>query len=230
MKKKIVAGVLVVMMVAASGCGNSGGGASSIAASSAASSSSAVASSSAQAAGPSSSAVITDSGMVTNQSGASSAASSTFAASSAAAPSSVAQKKGTIQTELDKIEETSDKFKNMDWGNMPQQTMNKNAADWYKLWDDELNSLWQRLMEKIKPARKDNTVFLQKEWIQKKEDMIKKAGSEAEGGSLQPYLEACEGMRLTRARCYYIGSLLVESIGGEPYKIPDDAMKVLTEK
>ena len=230
MKKKIFAGVLVVMMVAAVGCGNSGGGASSTAASSAASSSSAVASSSAQAAGPSSSAVITDSSMVTGQSGASTAASSTFAASSAAAPSSVAQKKGTIQTELDKIEETSDKFKNMDWGSMPQQTMNKNAADWYKLWDDELNSLWERLMEKIKPARKDNTVFLQKEWIQKKEDKIKKAGSEAEGGSLQPYLEACEGMRLTRARCYYIGSLLVESIGGEPYKIPDDAMKVLTEK
>lgn len=163
-------------------------------------------------------------------SSASSAASSTFAASSAAAPSSVAQKKGTIQTELDEIEEASDKFKNMDWGNMPQQTMNKNAADWYKLWDDELNSLWERLMEKIKLARKDNTVFLQKEWIQEKEDKIKKAGSEAEGGSMQPYLEACEGMRLTRARCYYIGSLLVESIGGEPYKIPDDAMKVLTEK
>ncbi len=230
MKKKIFAGVLAVMMVAAVGCGNSGGGASSTAASSAASSSSAVASSSAQAAGPSSSAVITDSSMVTGQSGASTAASSTFAASSAAAPSSVAQKKGTIQTELDKIEETSDKFKNMDWGSMPQQTMNKNAADWYKLWDDELNSLWERLMEKIKPARKDNTVFLQKEWIQKKEDKIKKAGSEAEGGSLQPYLEACEGMRLTRARCYYIGSLLVESIGGEPYKSPGDAMKVLTEK
>ena len=222
MKKKIFAGVMAVMVVAASGCGQAAGGASS----SAAKTSTAAAASGAA----SSSAVITDSSMVTGQSGASTAASSTFAASSAAAPSSVAQKKGTIQTELDKIEETSDKFKNMDWGSMPQQTMNKNAADWYKLWDDELNSLWERLMEKIKPARKDNTVFLQKEWIQKKEDKIKKAGSEAEGGSLQPYLEACEGMRLTRARCYYIGSLLVESIGGEPYKIPDDAMKVLTEK
>lgn len=163
-------------------------------------------------------------------SSASSAASSTFAASSAAAPSSVAQKKGTIQTELDKIEEASDKFKNMDWGSMPQQTMNKNAADWYKLWDDELNSLWERLMEHINPARKDNTVLLQREWIKKKEEKIKKAGSEAEGGTLQPYLEACEGMRLTRARCYYIGSLLVESIGGEPYEIPEDVMKVLTEK
>ena len=222
MKKRLLAGLMAVMVVLASGCGQAAGGASS----SAAKTSTAAAASGAA----SSSAVITDSSMVTGQSGASTAASSTFAASSAAAPSSVAQKKGTIQTELDKIEETSDKFKNMDWGNMPQQTMNKNAADWYKLWDDELNSLWERLMEKIKPARKDNTVFLQKEWIQKKEDKIKKAGSEAEGGSMQPYLEACEGMRLTRARCYYIGSLLVESIGGEPYKIPDDAMKVLTEK
>lgn len=206
MRKRLFAGLMAVMVVAASGCGQAAGGASS-------------------------SAVITDSSMVTGQSGASSAASSTFAASSVAAPSSSAvQQKGTIQIELDKIEEASDKFKNMDWGNMPQQTMNKNAADWYKLWDDELNSLWQRLMEKIMPARKDNTVFLQKEWVQKKEEKIKKAGSEAEGGSMQPYLEACEGMRLTRARCYYIGSLLVESIGGEPYKIPDDAMKVLTEK
>lgn len=163
-------------------------------------------------------------------SSASTAASSTFAASSAAAPSSVAQKKGTIQTELDKIEEASDKFKNMDWGSMPQQTMNKNAADWYKLWDDELNSLWERLMEHINPARKDNTVLLQREWIKKKEEKIKKAGIEAGGGTLQPYLEAGEAMRLTRARCYYIGSLLVESIGGEPYEIPEDVMKVLTEK
>lgn len=220
MKNRLFAGLMAAMVVLASGCGQAAGGASSTAAKTSSAGSAA-----------SSSAVITDSGMVTGQSGASSAASSTFAASSAAAPSSsAAQQKGTIQTELDKIEEASDKFKNMDWGNMPQQTMNKNAADWYKLWDDELNSLWQRLMEKIKPARKDNTVLLQKEWIQKKEEKIKKAGSEAEGGSLQPYLEACEGMRLTRARCYYIGSLLVESIGGEPYKIPDDAMKVLTEK
>lgn len=163
-------------------------------------------------------------------SSASTAASSTFAASSAAAPSSVAQKKGTIQTELDKIEEASDKFKNMDWGSMPQQTMNKNAADWYKLWDDELNSLWERLMEHINPARKDNTVLQQREWIKKKEEKIKKAGSEAEGGTLQPYLEAGEAMRLTRERCYYIGALLVESIGGEPYEIPEDVMKVLTEK
>lgn len=201
MKIRLLAGLMAVMVVAASGCGQAAGGASSSAA---------------------------------KTSSASSAASSTFAASSAAAPSSkaavVSQKKGTIQTELDKIEETSDKFKNMDWGSMPQQTMNKNAADWYKLWDDELNSLWERLMEHINPARKDNTVLLQREWIKKKEEKIKKAGSEAEGGTLQPYLEACEGMRLTRARCYYIGSLLVESIGGEPYKIPDDAMKVLTEK
>ena len=220
MKKRLFAGLVAAMVVLASGCGQAAGGASSSAAKTSSAGSAA-----------SSSAVITDSGMVTGQSGASSAASSTFAATSVAAPSSsAAQQKGTIQTELDKIEEASDKFKNMDWGNMPQQTMNKNAADWYKLWDDELNSLWQRLMEKINPARKDNTVFLQKEWVQKKEEKIKKAGSEAEGGSLQPYLEACEGMRLTRARCYYIGSLLVESIGGEPYKIPDDAMKVLTEK
>lgn len=219
MKIRLLAGLMAVMVVAASGCGQATGGASSSAAKTSSASSAA-----------SSSAVITDSSMVTGQSGASSAASSTFVASSVAAPSSVAQKKGTIQTELDKIEEASDKFKNMDWGSMPQQTMNKNAADWYKLWDDELNSLWERLMEHINPARKDNTVLLQREWIKKKEEKIKKAGSEAEGGTLQPYLEACEGMRLTRARCYYIGSLLVESIGGEPYEIPEDVMKVLTEK
>lgn len=224
MRRRVLAFV-VVAMVAAAGCGQSAGGGSTSVISSTAPSSSPSAS------GEESSAIITDSGMVTNQSGASGeAASSTFAASSAAAPSSsTAREKGTIQKEMDKMEMASGDFKNKDWGSMDQQTMNRTAAEWYKLWDDELNSLWQRLMEKINPARKDNTVYLQKEWIKEKEAKIKEAGREMEGGSAQPYLEACEGMRLTRARCYYIGALLVESIGGEPYEIPEDAMKILTE-
>lgn len=49
---------------------------------------------------------------------------------------------GDIQKELAKIEEQSIGYENADWSSMGQADMNQTTAQWYQLWDDELNSLW----------------------------------------------------------------------------------------
>ena len=56
---------------------------------------------------------------------------------------------GDIQKELAKIEEQSNEYENADWSSMAQADMNQTTAQWYQLWDDELNSLWSRLSDEL---------------------------------------------------------------------------------
>lgn len=47
----------------------------------------------------------------------------------------------SIQDEIAKVEVKSCEYENADWSSMGQQEMNQLTAQWYQLWDDELNSL-----------------------------------------------------------------------------------------
>ena len=48
----------------------------------------------------------------------------------------------------------------------------------------------------------------ERQWIKKKEQAVKEAGKEAEGGSLQPLLENTEAAQLTRERVYELADIL----------------------
>ena len=82
--------------------------------------------------------------------------------------------------------------------------MNELSAKLYKLWDDELNSIWKRLDEDTKAELLDE----EGAWIKEKESKIEEAGKDWEGGSGQPLAENTEGADLTRARVYELAEYL----------------------
>ena len=125
----------------------------------------------------------------------------------------------SIQDELAKVEVMSCEYENADWGSMGQQEMNQLTAQWYQLWDDELNSLWRRLSEELDGETKAKVLDEQRAWIKRKEENIRGAGAAAFGGSLQPQLENSTAEEMTRARAYILAGYLAE-VRNEPFTIP----------
>jgi len=124
----------------------------------------------------------------------------------------------SIQNEIAKIEEL--RIANDDAGENcnTQSEMNENAAEGYKIWDDELNSLWNRLSDELGAEEKESLLIEQREWINNKDQSVKNAGLAAEGGSLQPLLESVEAANLTRVRVYYLAGILAD-LRGESFVI-----------
>ena len=110
-------------------------------------------------------------------------------------------------------------YENADWGSMGQQEMNQLTAQWYQLWDDELNSLWRRLSEELDGETKAKVLDEQRAWIKRKEENIRGAGAAAFGGSLQPQLENSTAEEMTRARAYILAGYLAD-VRNEPFTIP----------
>ena len=116
----------------------------------------------------------------------------------------------TIQTEIEKVEEMSQEHCNIDSGSMGQQQMNQHSAQWYKIWDDELNSLWSRLSEELDAETKAKVLEEQRAWIKRKEGNVTAAGLGALGGTLQPLLESETAGEMTRARVYILAGYLAD--------------------
>ena len=86
--------------------------------------------------------------------------------------------------------------------------MNETSAKLYKLWDDELNVIWNRLKENLDDEKMKSLTGEEREWISYKEKEIKAAGSEYEGGSMQALVENDKGAELTKERVYELEKLL----------------------
>lgn len=162
----------------------------------------------------------------------STATENTTATNNSAVTGSVSASKGSgatktsesIQDEISKVESASVGYENADWGSMGQQEMNQLTAQWYKLWDDELNSLWSRLSAELDKDTKAKVLEEQRTWIKEKEEKVKAAGAEAEGGSLQPQLENSAAQELTRERVYVLAGYLAKA-RGEAFAISPEAQK-----
>lgn len=89
-------------------------------------------------------------------------------------------------------------------GTLSQGDMNCLAGEVYQLWDGELNRLWRVLKETLDESTMTALTKEQLQWIHDKEAAVAAAGAEAEGGSLQPLLEATCAARLTKERVYYL--------------------------
>lgn len=124
----------------------------------------------------------------------------------------------SIQDEIARVEEASRQHCNIDSSNMGQQQMNQHSAEWYQLWDNELNSLWSRLSAELDAETKAKVLEEQREWIKRKEGNVKAAGIEALFGSLQPLLESETAAEMTRARVYVLAGYLAE-VRGEDFII-----------
>lgn len=115
-----------------------------------------------------------------------------------------------IDAELAGIKAQSDEIddKLTNDSSLTQGDMNQLSAQMYKLWDDELNSIWERLKDKLDDDTMSKLTEDERNWIADKEAKVKAAGADAEGGSLQPLLENSEAAELTQARVYYLAQYL----------------------
>lgn len=127
----------------------------------------------------------------------------------------------SIQDEIAKVEVKSCEYENADWSSMGQQEMNQLTAQWYQLWDDELNSLWSRLSDELDAETKARVLDEQRAWIKRKEKNVIGAGAEAFGGSLQPQLENTTAEEMTRARAYILAGYLAD-VRNESFTIPSE--------
>lgn len=132
----------------------------------------------------------------------------------------------SIQDEIAKVEAMSQEHCNIDSSSMSQQDMNIHSAQWYKIWDDELNSLWSRLSDELDAETKAQVLEEQRAWIKRKEGNATAAGVQALGGSLQPLLESETAAEMTRARVYVLAGYLAE-VRNESFTISTDIQESL---
>ncbi|MBR2403031.1 MAG: DUF1311 domain-containing protein [Lachnospiraceae bacterium] len=132
----------------------------------------------------------------------------------------------SIQEEIARVEEQSREHCDIDSSNMGQQEMNYHSAQWYKLWDDELNSLWSRLSDELDAETKARVLEEQRAWIKRKEGNATAAGVQALGGSLQPLLESETAAEMTRARVYVLAGYLAE-VRNESFTISPEIQESL---
>jgi len=132
----------------------------------------------------------------------------------------------SIQAEIERVEERSREHCNIDTSTMGQQQMNRHSAEWYMLWDEELNSLWSRLSDELDAETKAKVLEEQRAWIKRKEGNATAAGMQALGGTLQPLLESETAAAMTRARVYVLASYLAE-VKNESFTISTEIQESL---
>lgn len=134
----------------------------------------------------------------------------------------------TIQAEIAEVEAKSKELENTDTSNMSQFEMNSLAGECFQLWDAELNSIWERLSEKLPQNEKDKLVKEQQEWITQKERNADVAGVENGGGSLAPLLMSERAADMTKVRVYQLAKKLAD-IQNESFEISSDVQKELDQ-
>lgn len=93
-------------------------------------------------------------------------------------------------------------------GILTQIELNQTSAELYKLWDDELNSIWSRLKEKLDVSAMEELTKEEKAWIANKESEVSAAGAEYGEGTMRPLVENDLAAELTKDRVYALAELL----------------------
>lgn len=89
-----------------------------------------------------------------------------------------------------------------------QLDMNMISNDIFYLWDEELNSIWVRLKEKLDGDTMEALLTEQLAWIEEKKAAVQAAGAEYEGGSIQPLIMNNKAAELTKERVYELAEYL----------------------
>lgn len=116
-----------------------------------------------------------------------------------------------IDSELEALEAKAAEIETqLDSGMLSQSELNQLSGELYVLWDDELNSMWQRIREKLPKEEMDRLTAEELAWIEEKETSVAEAGAEFEGGSMQPFIENSTAANLTKSRVYELADYLRE--------------------
>ena len=113
-----------------------------------------------------------------------------------------------ISNELAKVEVTAALIEEELQSDINQTALNDAAQRLFETWDNELNSIWSRLKEQMPEDEFETLLEEQRAWISNKEEAVKNAGAEYEGGSIQPLIEYKEAAEITKKRVYELAELL----------------------
>lgn len=114
-----------------------------------------------------------------------------------------------IDEELADIEEQAAVLEEALYSNeLSQIELNQTSAELYKLWDDELNSIWARLKESLDEESMEAIRTEQREWIAYKESEIEAEGAEYGMGTMRALVENDKAAELTRERVYELAEML----------------------
>lgn len=83
-----------------------------------------------------------------------------------------------------------------------QLDMNATGEELLKTWDDTLNIVWKLLEAELDDATMEALRAEERTWIAFKDEAVKAAGEECEGGSMQALTESLKAVELTKARVY----------------------------
>lgn len=118
-------------------------------------------------------------------------------------------KRYPIDDEIDKVAQKAKELEHkLDDGNITENEMNLISYDLYKLWDDELNSMWKRMKEVVAEDEMKTVLKEQRKWIKEKEQKVKEAEEEVGGGSLAPFVKNGRATEFTRIRVYELAKYL----------------------
>ena len=111
----------------------------------------------------------------------------------------------SYEEEFKKIDAICDHITSRRSDSENQAEMNVAASYYFKVWDDELNDLWERFSEGVDEQTKEKVLADQRNWNSMKESAALEAlGPAEEGGSIYPVLYYDLLENSTKTRCYFI--------------------------
>ena len=120
----------------------------------------------------------------------------------------VTEETSDIDAELAETESKAAELQGRIDSALTQEDINVLSGELYRLWDDELNSIWGRLKAILPADTMEQLTDEEIAWIEEMEAAVAAAGREASGGSMQPMLENLKGSELTKARVYVLAEYL----------------------
>ena len=86
--------------------------------------------------------------------------------------------------------------------NLTQADLNEKSQQMYEIWDLTLNEIWEILKRNLSSNDMEVLTKEQLEWIAMKEESMKDAGAEFEGGSMYAMAVSMRGAEITKERVY----------------------------
>ena len=93
---------------------------------------------------------------------------------------------------------------------LTQADLNEKSGQMYEIWDLTLNEIWNVLKRNLNAEEMKALTEEQLEWIAMKEQSMKEAGAEVEGGSMYGMIVSQRGATLTKERVYELMELVNE--------------------
>lgn len=129
--------------------------------------------------------------------------------------------------EFAKMDEIIDHIKSRRSQRETQYELNMVSYYYYKVWDCELNNLWDRFTETVDDKTKDEFLAEQRKWIAIKDVAVEVIlGPREDGGTIYPMTANIVLLEGTQRRCYYLADALA-SYTGQAYDMPEKSLQGL---